>query len=216
METRQLRLDLVQADFRHIAGIDEAGRGCLAGPVVAAAVILPDSISLPGLADSKQLSERARETLEILIKKGAIAWGLGVVWPRRIEAVNILNATLEAMARAAASLSVAPDLLLIDGNCRIRQAIMDNIWQRRRKQPKQRTIVAGDKTERSISAASIIAKTYRDRLMAALGRKYPIYGFEKHKGYGTRAHMSVLASVGPCPMHRRNFRGVPIQEPLPL
>lgn len=191
------------------AGLDEAGRGCLAGPVVAAAVILPDVFNLSGLADSKKLSARARERLEVEIKACALTWSLGVVWPRRIEEINILNASLEAMARAAASLRLAPRLLLIDGNRLISQSALARIWPRGAALPAQRAIVHGDGLVAAIAAASILAKTYRDMLMTKLARRWRGYGFAKHKGYGTREHLAALAELGACPMHRRGFRGVP-------
>lgn len=196
-----------------IAGVDEAGRGCLAGPVVAAAVILPENRPIDGLADSKALSERQREALAPVIRRTALAWGLGMVWPRRIEAVNILQATFEAMSRAVACLGrgrALPSRLLIDGNKTIplpvlRAALRD--WPDAAL-PRQTAIVGGDATQAAISAASILAKTQRDRLMLALDRRWPDYGFARHKGYGTAAHYAALHAHGPCPLHRLTFRGV--------
>lgn len=194
------------------AGLDEAGRGCLAGPVVAAAVILPAVFNLDGLADSKKLSANARERLRSAIMACAGAWSVGVVWPRRIEEINILNASLEAMARACGTLQVAPRRLLIDGNKRINEAVLAQFWRHKAPLPAQKAIVHGDALMPAISAASILAKTYRDMLMARLERRWPGYGFAKHKGYGTREHLTALAALGPCPMHRRGFRGVPCGE----
>lgn len=195
-----------------VAGIDEAGRGCLAGPVVAAAVILPPCFDLPGLTDSKLLTARRREALAPAIRSCAVAWGLGVVWSRRIERVNILQATLEAMSRAAASLRTPPGLLLIDGNKTVPPDMLAMIWRgahRHAPPPRQRALVGGDRSEPAISAASILAKTFRDRLMRALSRRWPGYGLERHMGYGTREHLAALRRLGPCPLHRRTFRGVP-------
>lgn len=193
-----------------MAGIDEAGRGCLAGPVVASAVILPARYDLPGLTDSKLLSARRREKLAPAIRASAVAWGLGIVWPRRIERVNILVATLEAMSRAACTLAAAPALLLIDGNRTIPEDMLRTAWRKVQPAPppRQRALVGGDRSEPAISAASILAKTFRDRLMAALARRWPGYGLERHMGYGTREHLAALRRLGPCPLHRRTFRGV--------
>lgn len=195
---------------RYCAGIDEAGRGCLAGPVVAAAVILPAVYDLPGLTDSKALSVKARELLAPRIKACAVAWGLGVVWPRRIERINILQATFEAMSHAVGVLGVTPDRLLIDGNKTLPEAVLAPLWRARHTValPPQRAIVGGDKSEDAISAASILAKTFRDRLMLHLARRWPGYGLEVHKGYGTRTHYEALRRLGPCPQHRLTFRGV--------
>ncbi|WP_165079060.1 MULTISPECIES: ribonuclease HII [unclassified Desulfovibrio] len=193
-----------------VAGIDEAGRGCLAGPVVACAVILPPRFDLPGLTDSKLLGARQREKLAPAIRACAVAWGLGVVWSRRIERVNILEATLEAMARAACTLRTPPALLLIDGNRTIPEDLLLTMWRKAHHgaAPRQRALVGGDRSEPAISAASVLAKTFRDRLMAALGRRWPGYGLERHMGYGTREHLEALRRLGPCPLHRRTFRGV--------
>jgi ribonuclease HII len=180
-----------------VAGVDEAGRGCLAGPVVAAAVILPlDAENLSGLADSKKLSSVQRERLEPLIKAAALSWALGLAWPREIERINILQASLQAMARAVAKLKTRPELVLADGN---------------QKPPlcmPCRTVVGGDALIPCISAASILAKTFRDRLMVGLDRRYSGYGLARHKGYGTAEHREKIRTMGPCPMHRMTFQGV--------
>jgi ribonuclease HII len=195
---------------RHVAGIDEAGRGCLAGPVVACAVILPRDHGLAGLNDSKLLSAGAREAFAPRIKRCATAWGLGLVWPGRIDRINILQATFEAMSRAVRTLGVTPACLLIDGDKALPGHILAPHWRTRHNGPcpRQRAIVGGDKSVPAISAASILAKTFRDRLMRALARRWPGYGFEFHKGYGTKAHYAALRRLGPSPQHRLTFRGV--------
>lgn len=192
------------------AGIDEAGRGCLAGPVVAAAVILPPVFHLPGLADSKAMCARKRENLAPLIKKMALSWSLGLSWPRRIEEINILQATFEAMALAALHLKIRPDVLWIDGNKILPAEKLVAIWKKggTGPPPDQRAFVKGDALLPAISAASILAKTFRDRLMRSLSRLWPGYGFEIHKGYAVKAHLEAIRRLGPCPMHRATFRGV--------
>lgn len=188
-----------------VAGIDEAGRGCLAGPVAAAAVILPETFPASGLTDSKKISSRQREVLAGNIKKYALAWSIGLSWPGEIDRVNILQATLMAMVRAVRSLKSAPAHLLIDGNCKIPLDIS------------QQTVVRGDATEPCISAASILAKTFRDRLMAGLDKRYPGYNLAGHKGYGTREHLLAIRKLGPSPMHRKTFKGVrPVLKEYPL
>jgi ribonuclease HII len=194
-----------------VAGIDEAGRGCLAGPVVAAAVILPESFALPGLADSKTLSPARRAGLADAIARIAVAWSLGVVWPRDIDRLNILQATLTAMSRAAATLGTRPEGLLIDGNARIPESLLTAAGCI--PLPVQRTIVNGDALVPIISAASVIAKTFRDTLMTRLDLRYPGYGFASHKGYGTPEHCSALRELGPCRMHRLTFRKVRPADP---
>lgn len=176
-----------------ICGVDEAGRGPLAGPVCAAAVILPPEMELAGLNDSKKLSEKKREQLFPEIQRVALAWSVAFASVEEIEERNILGATMLAMNRAIAGLSLTPDLALIDGN--------------RNKEIKvpSRCVVHGDARCASIAAASILAKVSRDHLMLELAREYPQYGFEKHKGYGTRAHYAALREYGPCPAHRPSF-----------
>lgn len=194
---------------RPFAGVDEAGRGCLAGPVVAAAVILPEEFDLPGLTDSKKLTEKKRSMLEPRVKAQAVAWGIGVGWPVEIDRINILRSTLTSMCRAVTAMKVRPVYLAIDGN----QSVPLDI--------PQSSVVGGDGKVAAISAASILAKTFRDRLMTSLDRRYPGYGFAEHKGYGTKVHLEAIRRLGPCRMHRLTFRGVrpdekPKQESLCL
>ena len=176
-----------------ICGVDEAGRGPLAGPVCAAAVILPPEAELPGLNDSKKLSEKKREQLFPEIQRLALAWSVAFASVEEIEERNILGATMLAMNRAISGLSLRPELALIDGN------------RNREIQVPSRCVVHGDARCASIAAASILAKVSRDRLMVELAREYPQYGFDRHKGYGTRAHYAALREYGPCPAHRPSF-----------
>lgn len=183
--------------FRRIAGIDEAGRGPLAGPVSASAVILPDGFGNDLLNDSKKLTEKRREALyEELTGSDDVVWALAYADAEEIDSVNILRATHAAMARAARSLSTAPDFCLIDGLPVPGFPIASQ------------GIVKGDGKSLSIAAASIIAKVSRDRLMLAYAAEYPEYGFERHKGYGTKLHLEALRAHGPCPIHRRSFAPV--------
>jgi ribonuclease HII len=179
--------------FQYIAGVDEAGRGPLAGPVYAAAVILPEDVFIEGINDSKKLSEKKREALFDEICQKAIAYSICSVDEKRIDEINILNATFEAMNGAVNSLKTTPDYVLIDGN-RIKGMEIPH-----------ETIVKGDAKSISIAAASILAKVSRDRFISAMAEKYPEYGFEKHKGYGTAAHNEAILKYGPCPIHRRTF-----------
>jgi ribonuclease HII len=178
------------------AGIDEAGRGPLAGPVVAAAVILPKECEIYGLNDSKKLSAQQRKTLFNQIKALAAIIGVGIVRPEEIDRINILRASLLAMEIAVKNLSSQPDFLLIDGNTRTSLLIQ------------QETVVKGDSICCSIAAASIIAKVTRDSIMDDYHNIYPEYNFKKHKGYPTKEHLEALRKFGPCPIHRRTFRGV--------
>ncbi|GFI56535.1 ribonuclease HII [Clostridiales bacterium] len=176
-----------------ICGIDEAGRGPLAGPVVAGACILPEGLIILGLDDSKKLSEKKRERLYDEICQNALSWSVGMASPEEIDTYNILEATLLAMRRAVSSLSAEPDFLLIDGN--ISRGFSQSA----------RAVVGGDGICQSIAAASILAKVTRDRLCAELDYTYPQYGFAKHKGYPTKAHKLAVYEHGPCPVHRKSF-----------
>lgn len=182
--------------FRAVAGVDEAGRGPLAGPVVAAAVILPEQFDLPGLTDSKQLSAAQRAGLFPLIRTQALAIGLGVCSAAEIDRINILQATLAAMALAVGRLRQPPDFLLVDGISTVPLALP------------QRTLKQGDSRSQSIAAASVVAKVVRDRMMAGYDRRHPGYGLAGHKGYGCAAHLEAIARLGPSPIHRLSFRGV--------
>ena len=182
--------------FTLVAGIDEAGRGPLAGPVVAAAVILPKEIALEGVTDSKKMSEKAREGAFLRIHKRAIDISVATVGPQEIDQINILQATLKAMKEAVGNLHPQPNYLLIDGTGHIDLPIH------------QRCLVKGDEISLSISAASIVAKVYRDRIMKSLHAPFPQYGFASNKGYGTQEHKAALERYGPCRMHRLSFKGV--------
>lgn len=178
------------------AGVDEAGRGPLAGPVVAAAVILPEGCGIDGLNDSKKLSPQKRETLFHQIKSLAIAAGVGIVEPEEIDRINILRATLLAMEIAVKNLNPQPDYILIDGNIRTSLLIP------------QETVIKGDSRCCSIAAASIIAKVTRDSIMDDYHKIHPEYNFKSHKGYPTQEHLESLKKFGPCPIHRKTFNGV--------
>lgn len=180
--------------YNYICGVDEAGRGPLAGPVCAAAVILPEGAVIEGLNDSKKLSEKKREALFDVVKETAIAWSVAFASVEEIEEHNILNATFIAMNRAIEGLQTKADFALVDGN-RVPRDI---------KIPCQ-TVVKGDSLSMSIAAASILAKVTRDRLMLELDEKYPLYEFKKHKGYGTALHMELIRKYGPSECHRPSF-----------
>ena len=182
--------------FDTIAGVDEAGRGPLAGPVVAAAVILPRGLEIPRLTDSKKLPSRLRAELYGVIIEKAVSVSIHAADAEVIDSINILQATRLAMREAVSGLESAPDCVLIDGA----QGID---WPGR-----QKTIVKGDSLSLSIAAASVVAKVTRDRLMEEYGRVYPEYGFERHKGYGSADHLKAIREHGPCPIHRRTFKGV--------
>ncbi len=179
--------------YRLVAGLDEVGRGPLAGPVVAAAVVLPGEISLPGLDDFKRLSSKRRQELFDHIKQRAVAVGVGMVHPNGIDEANVMMATYKAMIKAVGSLPVTPDYLLIDA------LHLPNVTQ------PQAPIVGGDSLSCSIAAASIVAKVTRDDYMVEMDKLYPQYGFAHHKGYGTAEHREALERHGPCPIHRKSF-----------
>ena len=176
-----------------ICGVDEAGRGPLAGPVAAGAVILPKDCTILYLNDSKKLSEKRREELFLEIREKAVSYSVGIVGPERIDEINLLQATYEAMRQAVSGLGVVPDLLLNDAVTIPELAIP------------QVPIIKGDAKSVSIAAASILAKVTRDHLMEEYDRQFPQYGFAKHKGYGTAAHVAAIREFGPCPIHRRSF-----------
>jgi ribonuclease HII len=183
---------------RRIAGVDEAGRGPLAGPVVAAAVILREGRPIRGLADSKVLAATERRRLAIAIRRHALCFGIGWADPREIDSLNILHATFLAMRRAILAMSCPPELLLVDGNRLPRLCGLGVPLE-------ARAIVGGDAIEAAISAASILAKTARDQYMVDMHAHYPHYEFARHKGYPTATHRRRLAEHGPCPLHRRSF-----------
>jgi ribonuclease HII len=194
--------DLKSRGYYPVAGVDEAGRGPLAGPVVAAAVILPDGALLINLNDSKKLAPAKREILAVRIKEIALTWSVGVSSVEEIFLVNIHQAALKAMRRAVAGLAIKPAHLLVDG-FKIDQLAYP-----------QTPIIAGDGLSASIAAASILAKVARDRMMDSFHKLYPQYGFDRHKGYGTAEHLQALSAHGPCPIHRTGYR--PVQECLQL
>lgn len=198
------------------AGCDEAGRGCLCGPVSCAAVILPPDFKCDELNDSKQLSERQREKLRPYIEQYALAWAVVMVQPEEIDRINILNASIVGMQRALDLLTVAPDHILVDGNkfkpyvrhaggVGMEDAASGNDMLQGVIIP-HTTVVKGDATYMSIAAASVLAKTHRDELMASLSGQYPGYGWEVNKGYPTKSHRAAIAKLGPTPIHRMTFR----------
>ena len=184
--------ELREAGYRYIGGIDEVGRGPLAGPVVAACVILPEDCSLPGLNDSKKVKADRREELAQRIKNEAVAWSVGLINHQEIDKINIYEATKIAMLKAVRRLNVQPDYLLLDA-MKIESSIP------------QRSVVQGDSKCAAIAAASIIAKTYRDRIMVIMDDFFPVYGFKDNKGYGTKRHIEALKLYGPSRVHRKTF-----------
>jgi ribonuclease HII len=179
--------------YRRIAGLDEAGRGPLAGPVVAAVVVLPDHLLIPGLTDSKQVAEQDRNRLFEIIRIQAVSYGIGIVDEQTIDVLNILQATILAMKQALQALDPQPDYLLLDAITLPRVPLP------------QKPLIKGDSRSHSIAAASILAKVTRDRIMLKLHEKYPHYNFQKHKGYGTKEHLALLREHGPCDAHRKSF-----------
>ena len=183
-----------QKGFKYICGIDEAGRGPLAGPVVVTSVIMPQDSMIEGINDSKKISEKKREMLYDLILEEAISYGIGIIDQNRIDEINILNATKEGLTNSLKELKIKPDIILVDALERIDTLGIP-----------YDSIIKGDAKSYSIAAASIIAKVTRDRIMKQWDEIYPEYGFEKHKGYGTAAHISVIKEKGLCPIHRKTF-----------
>ncbi|MDC0206737.1 ribonuclease HII [Nitrospinae bacterium] len=196
MDLFEFESKAIHQGFKNIAGIDEAGRGPLAGPVVAAAVIFPSKVNIPGLNDSKKLSVNKREELFPKIQEISVAFGLAVVDQKVIDKINILQAARLAMKQAVETLKITPGLLLIDGNQKIDSTL--NQW----------VIVKGDSRSLSIAAASVLAKVTRDRIMDGYHKLYPQYEFNRHKGYGTKLHRNLIQEHGPCPIHRSTFKGV--------
>ena len=188
-----LEEELFAQGYAAVCGIDEAGRGPLAGPVCAAAVILPKNLEIPGLDDSKKLSDKRRRELFPIIQQQAIAYGIGFASHEEIDEINILQATFLAMKRALAAMEMKADFALIDGNRETDFGLP------------VKTVVKGDSLSANIAAASVLAKVSRDDLMEAMAEEYPQYGFEIHKGYGTKAHYEALRTYGPCPIHRLSF-----------
>lgn len=199
LEKELLRLEMMKeferqyADCTWICGIDEAGRGPLAGPVVAGAAILPKDVTILYLNDSKKLTEKRREELFLEIQEKAISWSVGMASPERIDEINILQATYEAMRQAITGLRVVPEILLNDA------VTIPEVTIR------QLSIIKGDAKSVSIAAASVLAKVTRDHMMVEYDKLYPEYGFAKHKGYGTAAHIAALKEFGPTPIHRKTF-----------
>lgn len=179
--------------FKLVCGVDEAGRGPLAGPVCAAAVILPPHFDIPGLNDSKKLSDKRRRDLFPIIKEQALAYAIAFSDEKEIDQINILQATFRAMERAVGSLSITPDYILVDGNKLPRLSVA------------AQAVVHGDSLSASIAAASVLAKVTRDDIMLNMAGTYPMYGFDVHKGYGTKAHYDALVKYGPCAIHRSSF-----------
>lgn len=189
----KLEEELFAQGYAAICGVDEAGRGPLAGPVCAAAVILPRNLEIPGLDDSKKLSDKRRRELFPIIQQQAIAYGIGFADHAEIDEINILQATFLAMKRALSAMEMKPDFALIDGNRETDFGLPI------------KTVVKGDSLSANIAAASVLAKVSRDDLMDAMAKEYPQYSFEIHKGYGTKAHYEALRTYGPCPIHRLTF-----------
>lgn len=195
MDWLEYEKEAINKGYKAVCGVDEAGRGPLAGPVCAAAVILPENTLIEGVNDSKKLSEKKREALFDVIKEQSFAYSIAFASVEEIERMNILNATMLAMKRAVEGLSVKADYAMIDGN-RLPDLSIDSEF-----------IIKGDAKSMSIACASILAKVSRDRLLYKYAEEYPQYQFDKHKGYGTKAHVEALKKYGPCPYHRMSFLG---------
>lgn len=193
MDWLEFEKEAIAKGYKAVCGVDEAGRGPLAGPVCAAAVILPEGVIIDGVNDSKKLSEKKREALFDVIREQSLAYSIAYATVEEIEEINILNATMLAMKRAVEGLSVKADYAMIDGN-RLPKLAIDS-----------ECIVKGDAKSMSIACASILAKVSRDRLLYKYAEEYPMYGFDKHKGYGTAAHRESILKYGPCPYHRKSF-----------
>ena len=193
MDKLNFERELKQKGYNFVCGVDEVGRGPLAGPVVCAAVIMPLENIVEGVDDSKKLIAKRREKLDVFIRENAIAYAICRIEPQVIDEINILEATKLCMKNAVESLSISPDFVLTDGNMTLDITIP------------QKSVIGGDAACYSIGAASIIAKVYRDKLMGEYAVQYPAYGFEKHKGYGTAAHIKAIKECGLCPIHRRSF-----------
>ena len=193
-EIQKIERELYQKGVKSICGIDEAGRGPLAGPVVVASVIMPKDSMIEGVNDSKKVSEKKIEKLYEEITNTAIAWGVGIIDQREIDEINILNATKKGLTNSLKELEIKPDLILVDALTNIDTLGIP-----------YRSIIKGDAKSYSIAAASIIAKVTRDRIMREWDKVYPQYGFVAHKGYGTVAHIKALKEYGACPLHRKNF-----------
>lgn len=191
---KDIEKDLYVKGFAKICGIDEAGRGPLAGPVVVAAVIMPEDSFIEGINDSKKVSEKKREKLYDEITQNAVAWGVGIIDEKEIDNINILNATKKGLTTALKQLSEKPDIILVDALTGIDTLGIS-----------YQSIIKGDAKSYSIASASIIAKVTRDRIMRQWDEVYPEYGFQKHKGYGTKAHIEVIKNIGICPIHRKTF-----------
>lgn len=195
-EIKKIENEIYEKDknIQYICGIDEAGRGPLAGPVVVAAVIMPKESMIEGVNDSKKISEKKREVLYEQIREEAICYGIGIIEQETIDEINILNATKEGLTNAIKDLEIKPNLILVDALTHINTLGIP-----------YESIIKGDAKSYSIAAASILAKVTRDRIMRQLDEIYPQYGFEKHKGYGTKAHIDAIKENGICPIHRKSF-----------